>query len=178
MSLPVAVDTPRLRLRPPTRADADAVFQRYASDAEVTRYLSWPRHLTVADTLAFIDASEREWSASGAGPYLAFGRDGGLVGSTGIHLETPYRAFTGYVLARDGWGRGLATELARCMAELAFELPGLSRLYAVCHVEHDASARVLEKAGFEREGVLRRFAVFPNLGSADPADVILYARVR
>jgi RimJ/RimL family protein N-acetyltransferase len=37
---------------------------------------------------------------------------------------------------------------------------------------------VLEKAGFEREGLLRRYLVFPNLGSPDPSDVLVYARVR
>ena len=174
----MAVYTPRMRLCRPTRDDAEAVFARYASDVEVTRYLSWPRHLSVAETLAFIEASEREWSPSGTGPYLAFDRDGRLVGSTGIHLETSWRAVTGYVLVRDAWGQGLATELARSMAALAFTLPGLARLYALCHAEHRASARVLDKAGFEREGVLRRFAVFPNLGSPEPADVALYARVR
>jgi RimJ/RimL family protein N-acetyltransferase len=178
MSLPRLVDTPRLRLRPPTRADAETVFARYASDVEVTRYLCWPRHVALVHTIAFIDASEREWSASGAGPYLAFDREGRLVGSTGIHVETPNRAVTGYVLARDAWGQGLATELARSMVEVAFRLPRLTRLYALCHAEHRASARVLEKAGFEREGVLRRFTVFPNLGSPEPADAALYARVR
>jgi RimJ/RimL family protein N-acetyltransferase len=105
MSLPPIVDTPRLRLRRPTRADAVAVFTRYASDAEVTRYRGWPRHVAVGGT-AFIEASERQWSASGEGPYLAFDRDARLVGSTGIELETPWRAVAGYVLARDVWGPG------------------------------------------------------------------------
>ena len=177
MRLPAELETPRLWLRRPARADAEAVFERYASDAVVTRYLSWPRHVSIGETRAFIDASERLWAATGVGPYLAF-RDGQLVGSTGLQLETPYRAETGYVLARDAWGQGLATELATAMVRLAFTVAGVVRLSAVCHADHAASARVLEKAGFAREGVLRRFAVFPSLGSADPADVLLYACVR
>jgi RimJ/RimL family protein N-acetyltransferase len=54
---------------------------------------------------------------------------------------------------------------------------GLVRLYALCHVEHDPSRRVLEKCGFEREGVLRSHTVFPNLGRTGPADVLCYALV-
>jgi RimJ/RimL family protein N-acetyltransferase len=50
-------------------------------------------------------------------------------------------------------------------------------LYALCHPGHRASWRVLEKCGFEREGLLRRYAAFPNLGAEDPGDVLCYARV-
>ena len=63
----------------------------------------------------------------------------------------------------------------RATAELARRLK-VRRLYAHCHVEHAASARVLEHANFEREGLLRNFAEFPNLNRAGPQDVFLYAR--
>ena len=52
---------------------------------------------------------------------------------------------------------------------------GVRRLYAICHTEHAASSRVLEKGGFTREGVLRRHSIFPNLSADDPADVFCYA---
>jgi RimJ/RimL family protein N-acetyltransferase len=60
------------------------------------------------------------------------------------------------------------------MVELAPRL-GLRRLYALCHVDHGASARVLDKCGFTREGILRRHAPFPNLGLDEPCDVYCYA---
>jgi RimJ/RimL family protein N-acetyltransferase len=178
MDLPRELDTPRLHLRRPQRGDALALFARFAADAEVTRYLSWPRHRTVADTREFLDASEREWEAHGTGPYLVFSREGLLAGATGLHLETPYRASTGYALARDAWGRGYATEATRAMISLAWSLPRMWRLYALCHPENAASLRVLQKAGFEREGRLRKYLVFPNLGSLDPSDVLVYGLLR
>jgi RimJ/RimL family protein N-acetyltransferase len=49
------------------------------------------------------------------------------------------------------------------------------RLYALCHVDHQASWHVLEKCGFKREGVLPHHSVFPNL-SSEPLDVLSYAR--
>src|SRR3974390_1278438 len=58
---PETMETDRLLLRRPRQSDAQAVFHRYASDHEVTRYLSWPTHRNVADTLAFLSWSDAEW---------------------------------------------------------------------------------------------------------------------
>jgi RimJ/RimL family protein N-acetyltransferase len=177
MRAPESFTTERLVLRRPVLADAPAILARYASDPEVTRWLGWPRHRSTVDTEAFIHFSDKAWSTSPAGPYLILERDGGrLLGSTGLDVEAPWRASTGYVLARDVWGRGYATEATQAMVELADAL-GLRRLQAVCHVDHRASARVLEKAGFAREGVMRRYLIFPNLEVAEPSDVECWARV-
>jgi RimJ/RimL family protein N-acetyltransferase len=178
MDLPAELETARLHVRRPSPSDAPAVFGRFAADPEVTRYLSWCRHRSVLDTREFLEASDREWQAHGAGPYLVFSQDGLLAGATGLHIETPYRASTGYALARDAWGRGYATEVTRAMVALAWSIPGLARLYALCHPLNVASARVLEKAGFEREGLLRKYLVFPNLGTQEPSDVLIYGLVR
>ena len=173
---PRAIDTPRLVLRPPEFADCELILERYASDPEVTRYLGWPRHRTIDDTRAFVEFSRHEWQRWPAGPYLAWSRDGRLLGGTGLAFETPTRAATGYVLARDAWGCGLATEALAAMTALAGRL-GVRRLYALCHVAHEASWRVLERGGFTREGVLRRHSEFPNLAPGEPADVFCYSRV-
>jgi len=116
------------------------------------------------------------WARWPAGPYLVERRaDGVLIGSTGFGFEAPWAAMTGYVLARDAWGFGYATEALAGMVALAPEL-GVRRLYALCHPSHAASTRVLEKCGFAREGLLRRHSEFPNL-QPGPSDVLIYARV-
>jgi ribosomal-protein-alanine N-acetyltransferase len=151
------------------------MFERYTSDAEVTRYLGWARHASVEDTLAFVAFSQSEWVRTSVGPLLIFARDSGrLLGSSGLLLETPSRAQTGYVLARDAWGHGYATETLDAMVNLAAER-GITHLYALCHTEHQASWRVLEKCGFTREGILLAHSRFPNL-SSNPLDVFSYAR--
>jgi len=173
---PEVIETGRLLLRPPRRTDARDIFERYANDPEVTHFLGWPRHETPADTAAFLDFSEQHWKQWPAGPYLVFGRsDGRLLGGTGLGFESPVRAATGYVLARDAWGQGFATEALAAMADLAKQL-GVERLYALCHKDHRASAHVLEKCGFRCEGVHRREAAFPNLASRAPADILMYAK--
>jgi [ribosomal protein S5]-alanine N-acetyltransferase len=174
---PETLETSRLRLRRPTAADVEDVFARYASDADVTRFVAWPRHVTTVDTEFFLKFSDHEWSCWPAGPYLVRAReDLTLLGSTGLAFESDTVASTGYVFAKDAWGNGYATEVANAMVDLARSL-AVRRLYASCHVDHNASARVLEKAGFAREGILSNHTHFPNLGVSIPCDVLSYARI-
>jgi RimJ/RimL family protein N-acetyltransferase len=174
---PESLTTARLRLRRPRASDAAAVFAAFAGDPEVTRLLSWPRHRSIDDTGAFLKWSDGVWADLSVGPYLVVDDADRVIGTTGLDLETPWRASTGYVLARAAWGRGYATEVTTAMWALAERL-GLARLSALCHPENVASARVLAKAGFTREGVLRRHTVFPNAGFDGPQDVECWARVR
>ena len=174
----LSIETDRLLLRKPERRDAADIFARYAGDPDATRYLSWPRHASLEDTHAFLAFSDDEWNRWPAGPYLVCSRtDGGLLGSSGLSFETPYRAVTGYVFAPDAWGKGYATETLRAMVTLASTV-GLQRLYALCHTEHRASWRVLEKCGFVREGILQRHSEFPNLSPGTAHDVFCYATVQ
>jgi RimJ/RimL family protein N-acetyltransferase len=174
---PERLETERLILRRPTVDDAKEVFARYASDPEVSTYLAWRLHLSPEMTRAFLEFSDSEWSRWPAGPYLIESRaDGRLLGGTGLSFETTYRASTGYVIARDSWSRGYATEAVRAMVDVSQTI-GVVRLYALCHVDHDRSARVLEKTGFAREGILRRYLEFPNLAPGVPSDVYCYARL-
>ena len=171
------IETARLALRKPRADDADAVLAAYAGNAEVTKYLSWPRHRSIDQTRAFLAFSDDEWGRWPAGPYLVADKASGrLLGGTGLAFESPWCASTGYVLARDAWGQGYATEALTAMVEVAAKA-GVIRLYALCHADHAASRRVLEKGGFECEGRLRRHTVFPNSGAAGPEDAHLYSRI-
>jgi RimJ/RimL family protein N-acetyltransferase len=175
-SAPDRIDTDRLVLRRPRAGDAAAIYARYASDPAVTRWVGWPRHTAVEQTEGFLGFAAGEWTRWPAGPYLIERRaDGLLIGSTGFGFESPWAAMTGYVLATDAWGQGYATEALRGLVGLAPGL-GIRRLFAYCHAGHAASAHVLEKCGFAREGVLARHTIFPNSGDAEPAAVLLYAR--
>lgn len=154
--------------------DADEIFERYASDPDITRYLAWPMHKSVDDTRAFLEWSDAEWQRWPAGPYLICAPETGRVlGGTGLAFETPFHATTGYVLARDAWGQGFATEALLAMKKVAADL-GVKRLYAMCFPEHKPSRRVLEKGGFELEGILHRYFEFPNFHPGKADDVVNY----
>ena len=177
MKAPERIETARLILRRPTVDDAAAVYERYAGDVEVSRYMAWQLHRSADMTRAFLEFSDAEWTRWPGGPYLIESRDTGeLLGGTGLAFETRYRASTGYVIARQAWGLGYATEAVRAMVDVSRDV-GVVRLYALCHVDHEKSARVLEKSGFTREGILHKYLEFPNLAPGEPADVYCYARL-
>ena len=174
-SVSLPVETPRLRLRAPRPEDAQAIYA-FASDADVTRFVGWPRHTSLDDTRSFLEFSALEWSRWPLGPLLVESRaDDAILGSTGLSFETDYRAATGYVLAREFWGRGYATEALAAVVTCA-QILGVQRLYALCHCEHLPSARVLERGGFAFEGILRKHTIFPNYDPDAPQDVRSYAR--
>jgi ribosomal-protein-alanine N-acetyltransferase len=169
----------RILLRAPRAEDAAVIFARYASDAQVTRFLCWPSHRSVDDTRAFLSVAMRQWNEGTGFAFLIESRDGArLIGSVGLTMNEPHCATTGYALASDAWGHGFATEALCALMKNAFEAPFLMRVQALCHTAHAASENVLEKSGFVREGILRRHTVFPNFDPNEPQDVALWARVR
>jgi RimJ/RimL family protein N-acetyltransferase len=180
MKLPECLLTERLRLRPPTEADAEQMFARYAQDAEVCRYMNWTPHQSIDDTREYLRRIVKANDVGSSADYLIFSRAScELIGSVGGRLidTQPTLMQFGYCLARDGWGHGLATEAARAFGGAVMGEPTIWRLQAFCDVENRASARVLEKAGLAFEGTLRRYMVLPNLGDA-PRDMLCYAKVR
>jgi ribosomal-protein-alanine N-acetyltransferase len=167
--------TTRLVLVRPRAADAASIFERYASDPVVTKYLGWPRHQAVTDTEAFLAFSAAQWERWSAGPYLIRSRSQDeVLGGTGFTFEGPDQAVTGYVLAKDAWGKGYATEAVRAIVDIGHQL-GLARLSALCHPQHRPSLRVLEKCGFTRDSAWTGQAEFPNLEPGIPQDVLCYA---
>jgi ribosomal-protein-alanine N-acetyltransferase len=171
------IETGRLLLRKPTSADVDAIFERYAADPIVTRYVGWPRHQSVPDTHAFLAFSNEAWAKWPAGPYLIEARaDGRLLGSTGLAFDSSWVAATGYVLARDAWGLGYATEALGAMVTLASSL-AVHRIYALSHPDNQASVHVLLKCAFQLEARLARHMKFPNLVTAEPQDCLGYIRL-
>ncbi len=173
---PESIETPRLHLRRPRAADAAAIFGRFASDPAVTKYVAWPTHRSMADTSAFLDWCDGEWIRWPAAAYLIERREDGLLaGSAGLAYETIDHVSAGYVLARDVWGQGFATEALGALVDLSRTLD-IDRLHAICHVGHHASRRVLEKGGFALDAILLRHHPFPNLHPIDLFDVCAYVR--
>ena len=174
---PQRIKSVRLLMRPVTADDAAAIFLGYAQDPEVTRYLTWRPHRTIADTEAYL-ATCLASSPTSQRVYALVGRESGvLMGALHLRLPASHRIDAGYVLARPFWGCGLMTEALRAAAEWALAEPGVFRIGAVCDVGNPASARVMEKAGLVREGMLKRWMVHPNV-STEPRDCLIYGLTR
>jgi RimJ/RimL family protein N-acetyltransferase len=174
---PETFATERLLLRRPTLADAQAIFEEYAGDPEVTKFLAWHPHRNIEDTRAFLAKAESQWQ-SGRRFAWALTQRGTehVIGMVGCGVRA-WQADLGYVLGRNFWGQSLMLEAVAEVIGWLLEQPSVFRVWAVCDTEHRASARVLEKAGMQREGVLRRFMVHPNI-SSEPRDCLCYSRVR
>lgn len=169
--------TARLVARRPRLEDAPAVFAAYAADPEVTRYLSWAPHASVDTLREYLRLTISDWETGASFRYeLCLRGSDDPVGSLRL-LPEGARVMLGYVLARPLWGRGLMAEALRFGVEWALAQPDVYRAYAFCDVENPASARVMEKVGMEREGVLRRYHTCPTL-SPEPRDCLIYAKVR
>jgi len=168
--------TARLRLRRPEPADAPLIFERWTQDPEVTRYLVWSPHQDVSESEAHIRRCIDDWNSGQA--YVWFLEDpisGELIGS--LAARHHHGINVGYLLARDSWGRGYMVEALAEVTRWYLSQPGIERVWATCDVENAASARVLEKAGFELEGILRRWDVHPNTGGGR-RDARCYSKIR
>jgi RimJ/RimL family protein N-acetyltransferase len=177
MNWPVLVETERLVLRPPTLADADAIFDGYARDAEVVRHLTWRPHGTISDTREFLVRLRAGWDAGTDRTWaLTVRGNDRIIGMFGLRPHG-FKCDIGYVLARPYWGQGLMTEAGRAVVGLAFTDPAVHRVWAVCDVDNARSARVLENIGMTFEGTLRRWIVHPNI-SDTPRDSLCYSRIR
>jgi ribosomal-protein-alanine N-acetyltransferase len=150
-------------------ADDDAVrLADIAGSFEVARWMThlFPHPYTHGDAQAWIAMASQQSPVTG----FAIVVDGELAGGIGLQPQSGESggiAKFGYWLGRAYWGRGLATEAGRLVVDHAFRALGLRRLEARVAAPNGASARVLEKCGFRREGVLREGFVERNGGVHD-----------
>jgi ribosomal-protein-alanine N-acetyltransferase len=168
--------TARLRLRPFTEADAGALYALH-SDAHVLRYWDSPPWTDPGRAALFL-AKCRQLAEEGSGVRLALDRGSGspFLGWCGLTGWNPaFRsASLGYCLAEDAWGRGYATEAAGALLRWAYQTLDLNRVQAEADTRNAASARVLEKLGFVREGTLREDCIV----NGDVSDSWVYGLLR
>jgi [ribosomal protein S5]-alanine N-acetyltransferase len=177
MHPPEDLATERLRLRRLQLTDAPAIYATYATDPEVTRYTSWRPHASLRDAEEFVVGALGRWLNGHEFTWaLVDRRSDRLLGACSV-IDSAHGLELGYVLGRQRWGEGLMTEAVGAVRDWAATMPDVHRLWAYCDVDNIASARVLEKCGFEREGRLRRWAVHPNVSEV-PRDAFAYSWVR
>lgn len=177
MKVPETIQTKRLLLRKPHMDDAPAIFETYAQDPEVTRYLVWKPHKIIQETEQFLLACRQLWRTGKDFAYtITLKENDKLIGMCDMHPMS-FKIEVGYVLARPYWSKGYMTEALRAVIEWGLSQPDIFRVQAICDVENIASARVMEKAGMTREGLLRRYGLHPNI-SDEPQDMFMYSVVK
>lgn len=154
---PVTLTTPRLVLRPLSDNDVHALFAVW-SDPEAMRYFSFPAMQCLDQAKERV---ERALKRSADGEDLIFAvtspTTGDVIGDCALFRpDAPNRrAEIGFSLQRQHWGRGYMREAASALLDHAFGALGLHRIEADIDPRNEASAHLLERLGFVREGLLR-----------------------
>ena len=174
---PKTLKTDRLRLRKAKLADAEAIFRQYAQDPEVTKFVSWRAHADIEETREYVHMCLLAWDIGKAFHWIIERNDDKQLIGMMIARVAGEKWELGYVLARPYWGQGYMTEALKGLIAWALKQKEIYRIWAVCDVDNLASARCMEKAGMEREGILRRWSVHPNI-SPEPRDSCCYAIVK
>lgn len=177
MKPPEQIETERLILRKPRTEDAPILFTAYMQDPGVTLYTTWRPHQYLQEAEDFIRNCISAWEKEVRFPCVitlkGYKEPFGMID---FHIRGSTVGF-GYVIARSHQRKGYATEATRAIIDWTFQQPSLYRVNASTDVENFASQRVLEKAGMQREGLLRKYIVHPNISDV-PRDSYIYAIVK
>ncbi|CAL9764708.1 unnamed protein product [Musa acuminata subsp. burmannicoides] len=162
---------PEITLRPFTLSDVDD-FMTWATDDRVMRFSRRPTCTTKDECLTRMKdlIMPHPWCRA-----ICIDDDGRPVGLVSV-MPAPgadvHRASIGFAIAYDYWGHGIATAAVKKAASAVFEeWPFLERLDAIAEVNNTASRRVLEKAGFQREAVLRSYLALRG----ESKDMVMYS---
>ena len=172
----MTIHTPRLTLRWLNDSDAPALFDIH-SNPEVMRYWASPPWQSMTEAEQFVDRVKSSYLTGGA---LQLGiernEDRVLMGSCvvfSINKESR-RGEIGYSLGRPYWGKGYMNEALRAFIGYLFNTLNFNRLEADIDPRNLASAKTLERLGFQREGYLRERWIV----SGEVSDTALYGLLR
>ncbi len=155
------IQTERLVLRAFKESDAEQAFRNWTNDPMVTEYLRWNPHGNVELTKKLCKSWEEESkSLTNYQWVIELKENHEVVGSISLYdiNESRRSGELGYCLSHKCWGKGIVPEALAALLKV-FENVGFVRIYATCKVMNTNSVRVLEKCGFEFEGILRKFGV-------------------
>jgi ribosomal-protein-alanine N-acetyltransferase len=171
----LALTGPTLRVRLPRIDDAPALYAA-ASDPEVTRWFSWGPYSSESEARSYLSRLPGQRERGDHLDLVVEHLQAGPIGISGLgeFARRDRRATIGTWLGRPWWGSGANREAKALMCHLAFELLGLDRVGAYSNVEHLRSQRALERIGFQREGVLRRY----HRHGGRALDVVIFGLLR
>lgn len=163
-----------LRVRPWRKDDLDALL-RYANNPKIAANLrdQFPHPYTRRDAIDYLNYVRAMDAPTSFAVEFAGEAIGGIGFKMGIDIAR-LSAEMGYWLGEPFWRRGLTTRAVTAASEWAFDGYKIIRVFAMAFSHNVASQRVLEKAGFQREGIMRHSAIKNGV----VLDQVLYAKLR
>ncbi len=170
------IKTVRLTLRRFALSDAEAMYKNWASDARVTRFLSWTPHESVETTRTIL----KSWCAlyrNHSYYHWVIEWEGQIVGAVNVVRQSDQHqvAELGYCLGHDFWGRGITAEAVRAVTDYLFAEVGMHRVEIHHATDNPASGRVAEKCGLVAEGILRGAT---RIGTGEFKDIRVWGILR
>lgn len=157
----IIIETERLILRRFTLDDAKDMYNNWASDDEVTKYVTWSTHESVDTSTVIIsnyilDYTEDdfyEWA-------IELKETKEVIGSICLHdIDNDFmRCEIGYIISRKHWYKGIAKEAGEQLINLAFNKIGFVRVSGLHDLDNISSGKVLKKLGMTHEGTLRKYS--------------------
>lgn len=154
----IKIKTERLILRKFKIEDAAVMYRNWASDDEVTKYLTWPTHTSVDVTYKVLE----EWIQNYSRPdfyhwAIELKEIGEPIGSISVvkYDEKTASASIGWCMGKQWWGQRIMPEAARAVVEYLFESVEFNRIAAKHDSNNSKSGRVMQKIGMVCEGTLR-----------------------
>ena len=153
------LDTERLILRRFAPEDAQAMFDHWANDADVCKFLTWAPHGQVENTRALLERWVAGYDNETVYHWVIEHKAAcHIIGSIGAMQMSERNASceVGYCIAKAFWGQGVTSEALRAVLGFLFREVGVHRVEALHDLENTASGRVMQKAGMTHEGTLRQ----------------------
>lgn len=153
------LETPRLILRRFAAGDAAAMYRNWASDPEVTRFLTWPAHESPAVSEQVLDGWIRGYENPRQYQWAIVPKSlMEPIGSISIVQinDAIDEIQVGYCIGQNWWHQGYTSEALQAVIRFAFAELGANRVSAIHNVQNPHSGGVMEKCGMQKEGVLRQ----------------------
>lgn len=153
------IETDRLILRRYKIEDADAMYKNWASDSEVTKFLTWQPHSSVEVSRSIIEDWLKEYSDEKYYQWAIVLKDNGnepIGGISVVHMnEDISMVHIGYCLGRAWWRRGIMSEALKAVTDFMFDTVEVNRVEARHDPRNPNSGKVMQKCGMKYEGTLR-----------------------
>ena len=152
------IETPRLILRRAVREDAEPMFRNWASDPEVTKFLTWPAHDSIAVSEMVIGSWLQEYEKENYYQWMIVLRElGEPIGSISVVRQNDHveEAEIGYCIGTCWWHKGIMTEALSAVIEYLFTEVGMNRVAARHDPNNPNSGGVMRKCGMKYEGTNR-----------------------
>lgn len=164
-----SLETNRLLLRKFKLEDTGMMFQNWASDKMVTKYLTWPTHSNAEETRSILDYWISEYKKLETYRWCIVLKDNeSPIGSISVVSYNPHveSLEIGYCIGRNYWNQGITTEAVQTVVDFLFSQISANRIEAHIDPRNEGSGAVLVKSGFRYTGLRRQVAI-NNTGRCD-----------